>query len=422
MAVGETNSSLQEGTDQIQILVFSIIITWSIGLFPPLVIRYVILKRPIAKWPAFGTCALFWLINILLFITMGSQSKRHGALVLISFVSFWILRQGTATKVINVSAQTSGSSVSLMVDTTVSSNPTNTDQHTVKGTLLSSLGKEANYASFDGRSVVAVDEDRIYASIAMELETGETDKGLWTRLFAECSGDEKQIKVLYIKQRAERLISAKRISAEKVAAEKVERVVAENAAAEKVVAESTAAEITEVKRVAAVKELQAAEQDLGPNHPKVAAYLNNLALLYKTQGDYSQAESFSKRSQAIRENTAEEFEKRTERLISSERIAVDKASAEYVAIATSEAENVETQQRKNEVRLIENQKRYLQKKVEYRKNESPSPKTDNINRDKIKQSVPEYDWFSEELNRIKLRSFSRIEDICSLKSDDLTKK
>lgn len=51
----------------------------------------------------------------------------------------------------------------------------------------------------------AVDEDRVYAEIAKELETGVTDKGLWTRLFAECGGDEKQTKVLYIKQRAERL-------------------------------------------------------------------------------------------------------------------------------------------------------------------------------------------------------------------------
>lgn len=72
-----------------------------------------------------------------------------------------------------------------------------------------------------------VDEDRIYRQIAEELETGATDKGLWTRLFAECSGDEKQTKVLYIKQRAERLISAERLRLEQAACERaaeVERV------------------------------------------------------------------------------------------------------------------------------------------------------------------------------------------------------
>jgi hypothetical protein len=53
-----------------------------------------------------------------------------------------------------------------------------------------------------------VDEDRVYAEIAKELETGTADKGLWTRLFAECDGDEKRTKVAYIKQRAVKLIAA----------------------------------------------------------------------------------------------------------------------------------------------------------------------------------------------------------------------
>lgn len=57
-------------------------------------------------------------------------------------------------------------------------------------------------------SSATIDEDSVYRQIAEELETGATDKGLWIRLFAECGGDEKQTKVLYIKQRAERLISA----------------------------------------------------------------------------------------------------------------------------------------------------------------------------------------------------------------------
>lgn len=55
-----------------------------------------------------------------------------------------------------------------------------------------------------------IDDERIYAEIARELETGGIDKGLWTRLFAECDGDEKRTKVLYIRQRAERLIAAER--------------------------------------------------------------------------------------------------------------------------------------------------------------------------------------------------------------------
>jgi hypothetical protein len=51
------------------------------------------------------------------------------------------------------------------------------------------------------------DEDAIYAIVANELETSQTDKGLWTRLFAEMDGDEKKTKIAYIKQRAEKLIA-----------------------------------------------------------------------------------------------------------------------------------------------------------------------------------------------------------------------
>ena len=50
----------------------------------------------------------------------------------------------------------------------------------------------------------------VYAAIANELESGGTDKGLWTRLFAEANGDEKMTKVAYIKQRAAKLMEAER--------------------------------------------------------------------------------------------------------------------------------------------------------------------------------------------------------------------
>lgn len=75
-------------------LFFSFVITWSIGLIPPLFIRHIILNRPIPKLPAFGTCVLFWFINMFIFIQLGSKSKNHGALVLVAIVSYTILRQG----------------------------------------------------------------------------------------------------------------------------------------------------------------------------------------------------------------------------------------------------------------------------------------------------------------------------------------
>ena len=73
-------------------IILSFIITWTIGLLPPVLIRFAFLKRPITKWPAIGLCTILWLGNIVLFSAMGSQSKTHIVLFLIAFVSYNILR------------------------------------------------------------------------------------------------------------------------------------------------------------------------------------------------------------------------------------------------------------------------------------------------------------------------------------------
>ena len=63
------------------------------------------------------------------------------------------------------------------------------------------------------------DENAIYAAIAEELKSGNADPGLWTRLFAECNGDENKTKAQYIKQRAASFIAAKRLTLERAAEE-----------------------------------------------------------------------------------------------------------------------------------------------------------------------------------------------------------
>jgi hypothetical protein len=76
------------------ILILSIIITWFIGLLPPVLIRFVILKRPMDKRSAIGTCVFFWFFNFFLFTALGSRSKHHGALLLVAAASYWLLRKG----------------------------------------------------------------------------------------------------------------------------------------------------------------------------------------------------------------------------------------------------------------------------------------------------------------------------------------
>jgi len=74
-------------------LILSFLFTWVVGLTPPVLIRFTFLKRPIEKWPAIGICVLIWVCNIVLFTALGSRSKTHGALLLIAFVSYAILRR-----------------------------------------------------------------------------------------------------------------------------------------------------------------------------------------------------------------------------------------------------------------------------------------------------------------------------------------
>jgi len=80
-------------------LLISFIITWAIGLLPPLLIRYVFLKKPLSKKASIITCILLWIFNIVIFISLGSESKAHGVLLLVAYVSYLLLTKSTSIKV-----------------------------------------------------------------------------------------------------------------------------------------------------------------------------------------------------------------------------------------------------------------------------------------------------------------------------------
>ncbi len=84
-------------------LALSAVYTWGIGLTPPLLIRFLIVRRPIGKWWAIGTVIGFFFINTILFIILnkviadavGSRPQIHNpvAMVLIAVASYFILRK-----------------------------------------------------------------------------------------------------------------------------------------------------------------------------------------------------------------------------------------------------------------------------------------------------------------------------------------
>ena len=69
--------------------------TWGIGLLPILIIRFLLVRRAVGKFPAASICFVFLILNVMIFEALGSQSKTHGALMLVTFVSFYILRYKT---------------------------------------------------------------------------------------------------------------------------------------------------------------------------------------------------------------------------------------------------------------------------------------------------------------------------------------
>ncbi len=79
-------------------LIISAILTWGIGLTPPLLIRFAFLRRPISKGWAVSIVVLLWIINLMIFTALGSESKTHIALFLVAWASYAILRKGSNKK------------------------------------------------------------------------------------------------------------------------------------------------------------------------------------------------------------------------------------------------------------------------------------------------------------------------------------
>ncbi|OHB60007.1 MAG: hypothetical protein A2167_03760 [Planctomycetes bacterium RBG_13_46_10] len=73
-------------------IIFSIFLTWFIGLIPVFLIRYLILRRPLSKFWSVFLASVFWLLNIVLFTLIGSHSSTHASLILVGLASYYIYR------------------------------------------------------------------------------------------------------------------------------------------------------------------------------------------------------------------------------------------------------------------------------------------------------------------------------------------
>ena len=74
-------------------IIVSFVLTWGIGLIPPILIRYAIVRKPLSRGWAIGLVAFLWMVNIVIFTALGSQSKTHAALFLVAWTSYIILKK-----------------------------------------------------------------------------------------------------------------------------------------------------------------------------------------------------------------------------------------------------------------------------------------------------------------------------------------
>lgn len=161
-------------------MIVGIALSWVVGLTPPLLIRYVWLKAPLGNWPAAGLCLLLWIINFGWSSVLGGAGRAYGALSLVAFASYWILRKDRSPR--SSAARGSG-------------NMEPSSAH--DGAAAKKAGAAAN--------AEPASDEQFFAMALEELEAGRAARGLWAKCFAEAEGDESKARARYLSARSARL-------------------------------------------------------------------------------------------------------------------------------------------------------------------------------------------------------------------------
>lgn len=69
------------------------VITWTIGLAPIFILRYVIIKEPVDKWTAIVTSVLYFFGYVLFWISMDVQSPNNFLAYLFALICYAQLRR-----------------------------------------------------------------------------------------------------------------------------------------------------------------------------------------------------------------------------------------------------------------------------------------------------------------------------------------
>lgn len=90
-------------------LVVSFVLTWGLGLTPPLLIRYAFVRRPLSKkaasWVAAGFSAFFWMGFRLFSAALGERPGTGFVWIIVFFVARWIMSRGYVRPVADLAAR-----------------------------------------------------------------------------------------------------------------------------------------------------------------------------------------------------------------------------------------------------------------------------------------------------------------------------
>ncbi len=71
--------------------ILSFIVTWSVVLTPPVIAHWCL--GQFGKWQAIAFVGVMYLLNVVIFVSLGSESKSHTALAIGALISFYLLRR-----------------------------------------------------------------------------------------------------------------------------------------------------------------------------------------------------------------------------------------------------------------------------------------------------------------------------------------
>lgn len=104
LATRQTSSSLPYDSPPLLILtlLLSFIVTWGIGLAPPLLIRYVFVRHPLSKkaasWVAAGFSVFYWMAFGVIKSALGEKPGTGAVWIIMFLVARWIMSRGYALR------------------------------------------------------------------------------------------------------------------------------------------------------------------------------------------------------------------------------------------------------------------------------------------------------------------------------------